>query len=137
NRYTMPGSKGPDATSPSQQQSPPPPTFNIRDALIPPGFTTRNSVPSTLVLAPIPPNLEDYINTTATGADRLWISELQNLFSNHHLGFLCSKFLSPMGTQSQSDTKHPLWAQLAEDIEAPPLTALKSKWIPGEEHPLS
>ncbi|KAK3843765.1 MAG: hypothetical protein J3R72DRAFT_522499 [Linnemannia gamsii] len=110
---------------------------HIANALIPPGFAARNSVPSTLALVPIPPNLGDYINTTAAGADRLWVSDLQNLFSYHHLGFLYSRFLSPKGTQSQSDTKHPLWAQLAEDIEAPPLTALKSTWIPGEEHPMS
>ncbi|KAK3808256.1 MAG: hypothetical protein J3R72DRAFT_428373 [Linnemannia gamsii] len=50
---------------------------------------------------------------------------------------LCYKFLSPMGTQSQSETKHPLWAQLAEDIEAPPLTALNSAWILGGDHPMS
>ncbi|KAK5808840.1 hypothetical protein F5H01DRAFT_52172 [Linnemannia elongata] len=114
-----------------------PPVYDIRADLIPSSFIARNDTPSSLVLAPLPTHLEEYINTTSSGTDRQWTSDLQHLFSYHHLGFLYSKFFSPRGVDTDTETKHPLWSQLAAQIQAPPLEALKAAWRPGDEHPMA
>ncbi|KAF9147805.1 hypothetical protein BG015_010498 [Linnemannia schmuckeri] len=80
---------------------------------------------------------KEYINVSAKGSESLWISDLQNLFSYHYLGFLYSFFFSPKRIKPGSDKKHPLWAELAKYIEPSPLTVLKSTWAPGEPHPMS
>ncbi|KAG9067268.1 hypothetical protein KI688_012050 [Linnemannia hyalina] len=114
-----------------------PPVYDIRTDLIPSPFIARNDTPSSLTLAPLPTHLEEYINTTPSGTDRQWTSDLQHLFSYHHLGFLYSKFFSPQRINTDSETKHPLWSQLAAHIQAPPLEALKATWRPGDEHPMA
>jgi len=131
----VPGSRVSNTLNNTDQQQPP--IFDIYKDLIPPTFIARTPIPSTVVLAPIPPQLEEYINASVKGSESLWIFDLQNLFSYGHLGFLYSSFLSPNGIKPGSDKKHPLWAELAKYIEPPSLTVLKSTWAPGEPHPMS
>ncbi|KAG9071356.1 hypothetical protein KI688_005567 [Linnemannia hyalina] len=135
NAFTMPGSSRETSSSRAPQQYPP--VYDIRTDLIPSSFIARNDTPSSLTLAPLPTHLEEYINTTPSGTDRQWTSDLQHLFSYQHLGFLYSKFFSPQGINTDSETKHPLWSQLAAHIQAPPLEALKATWRPGDEHPMA
>ncbi|KAK3844920.1 MAG: hypothetical protein J3R72DRAFT_437455 [Linnemannia gamsii] len=131
----MPGSSPETSSSRASQQHPP--VYDICTDLFPNSFVARNDTPSTLTLAPLPTHLEEYINTTPSGSDRLWTSDLQQLFSYHHLGYLYSKFFSPQGVSPDSETKHPLWSQLATHIQAPPLEALKATWTPGDDHPMA
>ncbi|KAK3843434.1 MAG: hypothetical protein J3R72DRAFT_383384 [Linnemannia gamsii] len=135
NAFTMPGLSPETSSSRAPQQHPP--VYDICTDLIPNSFVARNDTPSTLTLAPLPTHLEEYINTTPSGSDRLWTSDLQQLFSYHHLGFLYSKFFSPQGVSPDSETKHPLWSQLATHIQAPPVEALKATWAPGDDHPMA
>ncbi|KAK3806528.1 MAG: hypothetical protein J3R72DRAFT_530723 [Linnemannia gamsii] len=135
NAFTMPGLSPETSSSRAPQQHPP--VYDICTDLIPNSFVARNDTPSTLTLAPLPTHLEEYINTTPSGSDRLWTSDLQQLFSYHHLGFLYSKFFSPQGVSPDSETKHPLWSQLATHIQAPPVEALKATWTPGDDHPMA
>ncbi|KAG9063538.1 hypothetical protein KI688_004422 [Linnemannia hyalina] len=135
NALTMPGSSRETSSSRAPQQHPP--VYDIRTDLIPSSFIARNDTPSSLTLAPLPTHLEEYINTTPSGTDRQWTSDLPHLFSYHHLGFLNSKFFSPQGINTDSETKHPLWSQLAAHIQALRLEALKATWRPGDEHPMA
>ncbi|KAG0064077.1 hypothetical protein BGZ90_002382 [Linnemannia elongata] len=137
NAFTVPDPRVPTTPAQGTRKQFQQPTFNICTSLIPSTFTPRTNSSPTVAVAPLPSHLSQYIDASTKGPNQRWISDLRELFSYHHLGFLYSSFFSPHGFDPDSDKKHPLWAELAKSLEGPPLSALDSSWKPGQPHPMS
>ncbi|KAK3836849.1 MAG: hypothetical protein J3R72DRAFT_449917 [Linnemannia gamsii] len=114
------------------------PLFDLRGSLIPSSFTPRNDISPTIPVARLPGTLEDLVNSTPKGMDDRWTRDVQDLFSYHHLSYIYSRYLSPRGAHKKSDEDHPLWSELADELDARPgLDCLEQGWTDGDPHPMA
>ncbi|KAF9094172.1 hypothetical protein BGX23_002386 [Mortierella sp. AD031] len=110
-------------------------SFDIR-RLLPYGFTARCDMSPLVPVSPLPEELQNMVESQAQGPYAEWVKDLQGLLSHHHLGYLYARFLAPRGLQSASDSKHPLWAQLADNIKLPPIDSLGTAFDSTATHPM-
>ncbi|KAK3839700.1 MAG: hypothetical protein J3R72DRAFT_447381, partial [Linnemannia gamsii] len=109
------------------------PLFDLRGSLVPSSFTPRNDISPTIPVARLPGTLEDSVNSTPKSKDDRWTRDVQDLFSHHHLSCL-----SPCGAYRKSDEDHPLWSELADELDARPgLDCLEQGWTDGDPHPMA
>jgi hypothetical protein len=86
----------------------------------------------------LPGTLEDFVNSTPKGKDDRWARDVQDLFSYHHLSYIYSRCLSPYGAREKSNEDHPLWSELADELDAQPgLDCLQQGWTDGDPHPMA
>jgi hypothetical protein len=137
NRLSLPLNVNQSSTETFPSLPDKPSMYDITDVLLPPGFVPRSKLSPTIPVAPLPAGLEELVDADAEGINKRWISDFQNLLSYEHLGFLYSRFFSPKGGHKNSEEKHPLWAQLADEIGGPSLEALKTGGVAGQSHPMN
>ncbi|KAG0355912.1 hypothetical protein BGX24_006525, partial [Mortierella sp. AD032] len=131
NRFSIPG-------QPDHLRKREVPLFNLRGSLVPSSFTPRNDISPTIPVARLPGTLEDLVNSTPKGMDDRWTRDVQDLFSYHHLSYIYSRYLSPRGAHKKSDEDHPLWSELADELDARPgLDCLEQGWTDGDPHPMA
>ncbi|KAK3829989.1 MAG: hypothetical protein J3R72DRAFT_425998 [Linnemannia gamsii] len=92
------------------------PLFDLRDSLVPLPFTPRNDISSTIPVARLPGTIED---------------------SYHHISYIYSRCLSPYGALKKSNEYHPLWSELAAELDAQPgLDCLHQGCRNEDPHPM-
>lgn len=137
NHFSIPGQPG-IGLEPEHLRKREVPVFDLRDSLVPSSFTPRNDISSKIPVARLPGTLEDLVNSTPKGKDDRWTRDVQNLFSYHHLSYIYSRCLSPYGAHKKSNEDHPLWSELADELDAQPgLDCLQQGWTDGDPHPMA
>lgn len=137
NRFSTPG-QSKTRLKPDHLRKREVPLFDLRDSLVPSSFTPRNDSSPTIPVARLPDTLEDLVNSTPNGKDDRWARDVQDLLSYHHLSYIYSRCLSPYGARKTSNEDHPLWSELADELDTPPeLDCLKQGWTDGDPHPMA
>ncbi|KAF9538417.1 hypothetical protein EC957_006764 [Mortierella hygrophila] len=137
NRFSTPG-QSETGLEPEPLQRREVPFFDFRGSLVPLSFTPRNDISSTIPVARLPDTLEGLVNSTPKGKDDRWTRDVQDLLSYHHLSYIYSRCLSPRGVHKKSDEDHPLWSELADELDAQSgLDCLQQGWIDGDPHPMA
>ncbi|KAK3846026.1 MAG: hypothetical protein J3R72DRAFT_520738 [Linnemannia gamsii] len=94
------------------------PLFDLRGSLVPSSFTPRNDINPTIPVAHLSGTLEDLVNSTPKGKD--------------------DRCLSPRGAHKKSDEDHPLWSELADELDARlGLDCMEQGWTDGDPHPMA
>lgn len=137
NRFSIPG-QSETGLEPEPLQKREVPLFDLRGSLVPSSFTPRNDISSTIPVARLPDTLEGLVNSTPKGKDDKWTRDVQDLFSYHHLSYVYSRCLSPRGRHKKSNEDHPLWSELADELDAQPgLDYLQQGWTDRDPHPMA